>query len=39
MDPVLYYKIYKEGVDKQIIIKYTEPVEPFSVYHTVTDHI
>ena len=39
MDPTLYYKVYREGINKQVIIKYAEPVKPFGVYRTVINYV
>ena len=39
MNLALYYKIYKEGVDKQIILKYIEYTEPHYLYNLIKDYV
>ena len=39
MDPTLHYKVHREGVNKQIIIKYNKPVKPYNFYYLATDHV
>ena len=39
MDPVLHYKIYREGVDEQAISKYAKYAKPRYFYDSVTDYI
>ena len=39
MNSALHYKIYKEGMNKQVIIKYIEPIKLFGVYYTTVDHV
>ena len=39
MDSVLYYKIYREGVDEQVILEYTEYIKPYYLYYLIKDYI
>ena len=39
MDPTLHYRIYGEGIDEQVIIKYIKPVKLFDIHHPTTDHV
>ena len=39
MNPVLYYKIYKKGIDEQVINKYTELIEPREFYYLTANYI
>ena len=39
MDPTLYYRIYREGVDKQVIPRYIEYAEPYHLYSIIKDYI
>ena len=39
MDSALWYKIYKEGMDKQTIKRYIEYVEPSSVHYLIINYI
>ena len=39
MDLILYYKIYKEGVDEQAISEYTEYTKSRHLYSLVKDHV
>ena len=39
MDSALYSKIYKEGINKQVVIRYIEFTKLFSIYHTTTDYV
>ena len=39
MDPALYFGIYGEGVDQQVISKYAKYVELYYLHNSVKDHI
>ena len=39
MDPALYYKIYKEGVDEQVILRYTEYTKPRHLHNITKNYI
>ena len=39
MDPALYFKIYGEGVDEQIILRYTKYAKPQYLHSSVKDHV
>ena len=39
MDPALYFRIYKEGVDQQAIPKYAEYIKPRYLHNLTKDHI
>ena len=39
MDPTLYNKIYKDGVDKETILKYTEYLKPRHLHHLIKDYV
>ena len=39
MDLVLHYRIYEEGVDEQIILRYTEYTKPHYLHSLIKDHI
>ena len=39
MNLTLYYKIYGEGVDEQVILKYTGYAKPRHLYSVIKDHI
>ena len=39
MDPALYYKIYREGVDKQIILKYIKYVKLCYLYDLAKNYV
>ena len=39
MNPALYYKVYREGVNKQIILRYIGYPEPCYLYNLTKDYI
>ena len=39
MDLALYYKIYKEEIDKQTNKKYIEYVKPSSIYYLIINYV
>ena len=39
MDPTLYYKIYREGVDEQFILRYIKYVKPRYLYNLVENYV
>ena len=39
MDPTLYYKIYREGVDEQVTSRYIGYAEPRHLYSITKDYI
>ena len=39
MDPILYYKIYKEGVDEQVILEYTEYTKSYHLYYSAENYV
>ena len=39
MNPILYYKIYGEGVDEQVILRYTRYTKPYYLYYLIKNYI
>ena len=39
MDPALYYKIYREGMDKQVIPRHTEYIKFYHLYNLIKDYV
>ena len=39
MDPALYSKIYRKGVDEQAILKYAKYTKSHYLYYLITDYI
>ena len=39
MDPTLHYKIYRERVDEQVILKYIKYAEPCYLYNLIKNYV
>ena len=39
MNPTLYYGIYREGVDKQVILRHVGYIKPSHLYSIIKDYI
>ena len=39
MDPALYYKIYREEIDEQVILKYTGYIKSYHLYNSAKNYI
>ena len=39
MDPALYYKIYKEGIDEQVILRYIKYIKSLYLYNLIINYI
>ena len=39
MNLVLYYGVYREGINEQVIIRYNKPVKLYKLYYLTIDHI
>ena len=39
MDPILHYKIYKEGVDQQVILKYIKYIGLYHLYNLIKNYV
>ena len=39
MDLALYYKIYREEIDEQVILRYIKYVKSHHLYDSAKDHI
>ena len=39
MDLTLHYRIYKEGINKQTIIRYDKSVKFYELHHLTTNYI
>ena len=39
MDPILYFRIYKEGVDELVILKYIGYTEASHFLSIIKDHV
>ena len=39
MDPALYFRIYREGVDKSVILEYIEYTKTRHLYNVIKDYV
>ena len=39
MDPALYYKIYREGINERVILKYIKYAETHYLYNLIKNYV
>ena len=39
MNPALYYRIYEEGIDEQVILKYIKYDKSYYLYYLTINHV
>ena len=39
MDPALYNKVHKDGINKETILEHTKYLEPCHLYYTIKNHV